>query len=99
MSSTTETSQETDIQEALFPFEEPADPFMNKAHIINPPRNRHIWQVGMTAKDVVELARITGTEIEALCGYRFIPKYDPDKLNICRRCIDLANRMMEETGE
>jgi hypothetical protein len=67
-----------------------------KAHIINPPMNQHIWQPGMTPQDIVNIARLTGKVITALCGYRFIPRHDPDKHPTCDPCLKLAADMITE---
>lgn len=69
-----------------------------KAHIINPPANVHIWQPGMTAKDVVDVARATGQFVVALCGYKFIPKHNPEKLDACEKCMTIAGLIISEDG-
>lgn len=80
--------------EEMVPHETP--PEDAKAHYINPPANRHIWQPGMTAQDIVDVARATQQEIVALCGYRWIPKYDPIKLPVCDRCAEIvADSMLD----
>lgn len=84
--------------EELFPYEEPADP-ETKAHIINPPANVHLWRKGMEAQDVVDLARSLEVEVEALCGHVFVPKHNPDVLDVCDPCIKIAGDIMKELGE
>lgn len=61
-----------------------------KAHLINEAGNTHIWQPGMTAQDVVDLARLRGIMLFALCGYTFVPKHDPDNLPACEKCFEIA---------
>lgn len=40
---------------------------------------------------LIEAARESGVEVEALCGHKFVPKYGhaPDHLTPCRRCLEL----------
>ncbi len=35
-------------------------------------------------------ATFLGIEVEALCGYRWIPTRDPQKLPVCKKCADIA---------
>ena len=37
-------------------------------------------------KSLVVAAYITGDEIQALCGYRWVPSRDPDPLPVCPPC-------------
>jgi hypothetical protein len=34
-------------------------------------------------------ARIEGRQIEALCGYRWVPQRDPKAYPICERCLEV----------
>ncbi len=86
------------IMEDLFPYEEPTDA-NTKTHYVNPPMNLHIWRDGMTTQELVDIARATGQEIVALCGYRWVPKHDPDKLDVCEQCVKIAAQMMAEDDE
>lgn len=70
-----------------------------KAHIVNPPSNTHIWRPGMTAQDIVDIARVRQIEITALCGYRWIPQQAPDDLDACDTCFEIAGILMRENGE
>lgn len=38
---------------------------------------------------IVMAAMVEGFEVEALCGYRWIPGRDPGKRPICPKCQDL----------
>lgn len=87
------------IAEDLIPYEEPDPQREYKAHIVNPPANTHIWQPGMEAQDVVDVARVKGLEVVALCGYKFIPKHNPDKFDACEACMKIAGDIMREAGE
>ena len=42
-----------------------------------------------TAVALVLAARIEGFEIEALCGYRWIPSQNPRKLPVCQKCMEI----------
>lgn len=89
---------DTTTIEELFPYEESDDP-TRKTHIVNPPKNIHIWREGMSMQDVVDIARATGQEVVALCGYRWVPKHNPDKFDVCQTCMDIAGQLMREKGE
>ena len=80
--------------EDIAPFEKGAPPHA-KAHIVNPPANTHIWAPGMTMQEVVDIARMTGQEVVALCGHRWVPKLDPAALDVCETCLDRAHRLLE----
>lgn len=43
--------------------------------------NQRVWDVAR--------AMIEGTEIEAICGYRFVPFQDMNAFPICQRCQEL----------
>lgn len=52
------------------------------------PSHAHIVKVGpgeSAAAKVLE-ARINGTPVEAICGYRWIPSRDPKQLPVCSKC-------------
>lgn len=67
-------------------------------HIVNPPNNVHIWQEGMSAQDVVDIARTNGWPVRALCGKEWIPKHNPDKYPACPTCMGIAHQIMSEMG-
>lgn len=54
----------------------------NRAHIVTP-------------KSALTEALVLGTEVEALCGYRWVPSRDPAGLPVCPEC---RARMAERTG-
>jgi hypothetical protein len=88
-----------ELQDMLFPYEDTADPTVH-THIVNPPMNKHIDpKQKMTAQEIVSVARITSTEIVALCGYRWVPKYNPDKFDVCEKCMKVAADLMAGAGE
>lgn len=82
----------------LIPYEEPDPNREYRAHVVNPPANTHIWRPGMEAQDVVDIARATGQHVVALCGYRFIPKHNPDKFDACERCFEVAGEILSQEG-
>lgn len=85
--------------EDIIPYEEPADGEEGKAHVVNPPANLHIFRhPEMSARDIVDIARATGQEVKALCGYIFVPKHNPDKLPACDRCMEIAGDIIREDG-
>lgn len=60
-------------------------------HIINPPNNIHIWRKGMSAQDIVDIARVKGLEVKALCGAEFVPTRNPEDVKqTCNACLDIA---------
>ena len=44
---------------------------------------------GENAAAVVLEARISGTPVEALCGFVWVPSRDPKQLPICERCKEV----------
>lgn len=84
-------------EEILGAYEDSNDPDQ-RTHIVNPPKNTHIWQPGMTAQEIVDIARATQQEVVALCGFRFIPKHNPDKYDACEVCIKIAGDLIRERG-
>lgn len=41
---------------------------------------------GVSAAAAVLEARVLGTPVEALCGYKWVPSKDPQKLPVCPEC-------------
>lgn len=79
--------------------EEQAEKDGKLTHIITPEENPHIWEEGMTAKEVVTIARLTGQHLVALCGFTWVPKNNPDNFDICETCMDVANFRMRMAGQ
>lgn len=80
-------------------YVEPKNPDA-KTHVVYPPNNGHIpGATLMDAQDLVDLARRKGMIVVALCGYKWIPRADPDKLEACQICFDVAAMIMRESGE
>lgn len=89
-----ETITETPLSdlEDLFPHEDIDDGKDHKTHIVTEAMNDHIWEAGMNAQDVVDIARAVGEEVVALCGYRWIPKRNPEKYDLCKTCADIWSK-------
>lgn len=81
------------------PYEDEDDGKEHRTHIINPPANQHIWKPGMEIQEVVDIARFQGLEVTALCGYRWVPKRNPEKYDVCQECFRIAGEIMRERGE
>lgn len=59
-------------------------PPRNIAHIIDCPDDQP------SAKEWLAYAKANGLEVEALCGARWIPHRDPNGLDVCDVCLDIA---------
>ena len=46
----------------------------------------------------VNRAYVTGEEITALCGKRFVPTRDPDRYPICPRCSAILSQLKAGRG-
>lgn len=87
-----------DNQTILEYEESPADP-NHRAHIVSPPENLHIFEPGMEAQDIVDIARATRQHVVALCGHVWVPSRDPEKYDACEPCIKIAGFIMRSLGE
>lgn len=85
---------ETDVE--IIPFEK-ADPAKDKAHIIRAMDNLHISRV-YGSNDMVDVARMMGLELIALCGHRWIPSKNPNELPVCVPCMKKAHELLSEGG-
>jgi hypothetical protein len=65
-----------DLQEVL----QTGEPVM--AHIVK-------VEPGESAAAKVLEARIYGTQVEALCGYVWVPSRDPKQLPLCQKCKEV----------
>lgn len=78
----------------VMPYEDNDDP-LHRTHVIRPEDNAHILEgASVGAQDIVDMARLTGQEVIALCGYRFVPKHDPEKYEACQACFKVAEHLM-----
>lgn len=90
---------DTDLKVEIAPYEDVDDGKDHMTHIINPPKNKHIWLPGMETKEIADIARMTGQEVVALCDYRWVPKRNPEKYPICQSCMDIAGELMRGNNE
>lgn len=91
--------QEIELVETdLVPYEDIDDGKDHLTHIINETDNLHIWRNGMSAQDIVDTARLIGEHVVALCGYKWVPKRNPEKYPVCQTCFDIAGQIMSEDG-
>lgn len=91
---TTEIIEQEVVElEELMPYEDNDDP-LHRTHIIDGRQNDHITQgAEMSGQDVVDTARLLGMEVVALCGYKWVPKHNPQKFDVCQACIHVINSM------
>lgn len=54
----------------------------------DPSKNSH-W----VKKEYLTDAYVFGTEVEALCGYRWVPHRDPKKLPVCQKCKEIYDAL------
>lgn len=87
-----------DVDVDLFAYEETDDPSV-RTHIVNSPNLVPIWEPGMTAEEALDIARLRGLEVTALCGYKWVPKHNPDKFDVCDPCFKIAQELMAGAGE
>lgn len=88
-----------EIEDLLSYDESDNDKAKHKTHIVNPPMNTHIWQPGMEMQEVVTIARMNGYEVTALCGYKWVPKRNPERFDMCMTCLARAEELMAGAGE
>lgn len=87
------------ILEQVLQDEQTDKPDDHRAHIVNPPDNMHIWIPGMTAWQIVDIARKKHLYVFALCGWAFVPRHDPDAFPACEDCVKMAGELMRSAGE
>lgn len=61
------------------------------SHIVRPTGDR-------SGADLVMEARVFGTEVEALCGHRWVPQRDPKQFPVCQACKDIFDGLGRERG-
>lgn len=92
----TQISEITEVD--IVPYEDANDDKEHLTHVVDVLNNLHLWKPGMTAQDIVDIARMTGQEVESLCGYRWIPQRNPEKYPVCQICMDVAGMIIREGG-
>ena len=64
-------------------------------HLVNPLQNVHIWQEGMSSKDVIDVAGMTNRHVVTICGARYYPKGEkPNKT--CQECLKIALELTQD---
>lgn len=98
------TTSQTEIEsiplEDLVPYEDDGNTNEHRTHIVNPAMNVDIQRKygRMDARTIVSTARMFGEEIVALCGYRWVPKRNPELYEACNNCMTIAGHIMKEDG-
>lgn len=59
----------------------------HRTHIVKRPPDRESAEAWVTE------ARVLGLEVEALCGYVWIPARNPEKYPVCEMCRDILSAM------
>lgn len=80
MSTQMQGEGDTMVREQLITTDNPAD----AAHIVREPEDE-----STTAHALVLEARVFSFEVEALCGWKWIPQRDPKHLPVCEECLAL----------
>jgi hypothetical protein len=57
----------------------------HRAHIVKRPPDRESAEAWVTE------ARVLGLEVEALCGYRWVPARNPERYPVCEACRDILS--------
>lgn len=79
-----------DIELTLVPFETNDDP-NHRAHLVRPADNGVTRADDpTTSQDIIDMARLAGTEVVAVCGHTWIPKANPKQYPVCDACLDIA---------
>jgi hypothetical protein len=89
-----EPSTDVNLDQEVVPYEDYDGTGNHLTHLIIPNDNQHLWMEGMTAKDIVAIARLAGAEVVALCGYKWVPKRNPDRFPICQKCYQAASAIV-----
>lgn len=99
----TTTMPETDVDTGLTVLDETQEStgtdIPKKRHIVNPAMNvefQNKYGRCEDAQEIVDVARVRGVEITALCGEKFIPTRNPAGLETCNACMDIAGQIMGE---
>lgn len=80
------TAEKTDLAPTT------TDEDFTRTHIVNCPEDKHSTNAWLSE------ATVMGLEVEALCGYRWVPTKDPFKYEICQACVGAANIIIAEVN-
>lgn len=89
-----DTSESIDVMDLIAPYVDDSDP-LRRTHIVRPGDNDHIRNDlpngrSLTGQDIVDYGRMNGVEVVALCGYRWVPKHNPEKFETCEPCLKVV---------
>lgn len=85
----------TDLLDLIAPYKESEDPD-RRTHLVRPVENLHVTHgVEMSAQSIVDIARMNGQEVVALCGYRWVPMHNPESYEACGPCFKMAEWIMQ----
>lgn len=88
----------TTLEEPLIPYEDNDDP-LHRTHLVREQENTHISNgTNMSSQDIVDTARMLNLEVVAICGYKWVPKHNPDKYEACKPCLRVAEAIMRQEG-
>jgi hypothetical protein len=59
----------------------------HRTHIVKRPEDRESAEAWVTE------ARVLGLEVEALCGFRWVPARNPERYPVCEACRDILAHM------
>lgn len=77
---------------------------LRSTHIVAPSDNKTICHIlgngpEITAQDIVNFARENNVMVVAICEYKWIPKNNPEKYDLCEPCRVEAEHRMRDAGE
>lgn len=85
--------------EEFMPYEEEDDGKEHRTHIVMAGDNPHISEGDdLDALQIVDIARMRGDEVIALCGYKWVPKRNPEKYPLCNGCMKMWGEMISSDG-
>jgi hypothetical protein len=82
----------TDAGTLLEREQKTTDPDFTRTHIVNCPEDKPDTATWLTE------ARVMGLEVEAVCGYRWVPTRDPERFPLCEACVVAANMIVAEVN-
>jgi len=69
-----------------------------RTHYISPPANQHIGNYQMSVQEILKTAQELGLEVVAICGYRWVPKRNPENYPMCEECTRIAWEWLAADG-
>lgn len=93
----TETIEDIDLTEMIAPYDDTDDGQEHLRHVVRPLENGHIDMDGAKMEELITLARMQGTFLVALCGYKWYAKRNPANHKTCPRCLERVEEIMAES--